>query len=710
MARRRTMGSRDHILTYETTEPNQEILILYGGETYNSSPTYFNDSPVEYIEDLETGEAIPLQHTYPEVNPEGYPNAGFVKKTGIYRTYAEAGEHKIKLRWKQKSTSISNVFRNTSVKIIPYNLLYDLPNLLSASLLFYACYKLNNLSDLLFAKNKKLTDVSGCFQKCKNLNTVLNNNLFKECTELTNVASVFSGCSLLQGYIPSEFFKHNTKINNVDGIFQGCSNITGIADDIFAYFPNITRVEYAFYGCSNLINVDVKRIIEPLTKVTSLNYLFYGCTQLVYDIPDNLFEGLGLLKNINNMFYNCQKITFNITNTKIFSHTPNLKSCIMSFYNVKGLIGTIPQDLFTYTNNLNNISGLFNGTSVSGEIPAGLLDNLAELISVGDYNGAGLFQNCSNITGPIPVDFFKNNTKLQKAAGCFSRSKITTIPQNIFQYNRSLTNISSCFSGCSNATCSVNPKELISGLKLTGISSLFYKCVSYEITSLEDLFTDCPDVTDVSGMFAGCKRLNCTIPQDLFAPLTKLTSIWGFFVESSIQGNIPRELLKNNTQLSVFDNGYGAFMFYGCSNITGVIPGDLFAYVTKPVTSLGNLFRECIGIEGVEEGLFDNLTELKNAINHFNGCVKLKNIPNNLYAKNKKITNFLNTFGSCTSLTGTVPVDDDGTPIYNRSGEGKEGYAIVTIPTNQEGIPTTNHCFYNCKGLSDYDQIPDTWK
>lgn len=54
----------------------------------------------------------------------------------------------------------------------------------------------------------------------------------------------------------------------------------------------------------------------------------------------------------------------------------------------------------------------------------------------------------------------------------------------------------------------------------------------------------------------------------------------------------------------------------------------------------------------------------------------------------------------CPNLT-TMPIDNDGTPIYNRSGEGKEGYTIVT---------SYQDCFSECDSIEGYDQIPAGWK
>ena len=67
---------------------------------------------------------------------------------------------------------------------------------------------------------------------------------------------------------------------------------------------------------------------------------------------------------------------------------------------------------------------------------------------------------------------------------------------------------------------------------------------------------------------------------------------------------------------------------------------------------------------------------------------------------NPKVTSFTYCFYGCGKLK-TMPIDSDGTPIYNRSNPGKPGYSIV----NDFG-----NCFYNCRSIEGYDSIPSGWK
>ena len=119
-----------------------------------------------------------------------------------------------------------------------------------------------------------------------------------------------------------------------------------------------------------------------------------------------------------------------------------------------------------------------------------------------------------------------------------------------------------------------------------------------------------------------------------------------------------------------------------------------------PITGTGEL-----NYTFAEAGEYKVWIEFKEDVTNFSqcfsGCTSLTSIPETLFASNTKVNDFSNCFSYCSGLTGNVPVDNDATPIYNRSGSGKKGYAIVKNYAD---------CFYNCTGLTDYSSIPSGWK
>lgn len=120
----------------------------------------------------------------------------------------------------------------------------------------------------------------------------------------------------------------------------------------------------------------------------------------------------------------------------------------------------------------------------------------------------------------------------------------------------------------------------------------------------------------------------------------------------------------------------------------------------KGVTNFSSCFNDCTGLTSIPSNLFANNPEVTNFAYCFNNCTGLTSIPEGLFANNTKVTNFGYCFGNCTGLTSSTPIDNDGTPLYNRS-EGKEGYSVVTDHAS---------CFYGCTLMSDYSSIPSDWK
>ena len=113
-----------------------------------------------------------------------------------------------------------------------------------------------------------------------------------------------------------------------------------------------------------------------------------------------------------------------------------------------------------------------------------------------------------------------------------------------------------------------------------------------------------------------------------------------------------------------------------------------------------NDFQGVSELIAISENLFSNCTKVTDFSWAFDYCYGLTSIPENLFSNNTTVTDFSGTFNNCTGLTGNTPVDSDGTPIYNRSTPGKEGYAVVTDYV---------YCFLNCTGLTDYSSIPSSW-
>lgn len=172
----------------------------------------------------------------------------------------------------------------------------------------------------------------------------------------------------------------------------------------------------------------------------------------------------------------------------------------------------------------------------------------------------------------------------------------------------------------------------------------------------------------------------------------EITDIWGCFENCSNLVEISENLFYDNPEITSFNN-----CFYSCTGLTS-IPGSLFSKNIKVID-----FSTCFcytGLTSIPENLFSNNPNVTDFNTCFYDCTSLTTIPENLFANNRKVTKFRYCFSGCSSLQ-IMPIDSDGTPIYNRSGEGKERYSIVT---------SFDDCFRNCISIEGYDQIPIEWK
>lgn len=175
-----------------------------------------------------------------------------------------------------------------------------------------------------------------------------------------------------------------------------------------------------------------------------------------------------------------------------------------------------------------------------------------------------------------------------------------------------------------------------------------------------------PDTTNFSYCFLGCSEL-ISIPEKLFTAYTAATDFRS--------------------------------CFSGCRNLTN-IPENLFAKNNSAI-DFDSCFNNCINIEKIPENLFLNNTAVTIFSYCFSNCTALTEIPNKLFATNTAVTDFSYCFYGNFRIKSSCPVDKDGTPIYNRSENGKENYAIVTKYTS---------CFKECEEMSDYNSIPNDWK
>lgn len=158
-----------------------------------------------------------------------------------------------------------------------------------------------------------------------------------------------------------------------------------------------------------------------------------------------------------------------------------------------------------------------------------------------------------------------------------------------------------------------------------------------------------------------CTKIQ-TIPENLFANCPNVTSFYSTFSECDNLITIPEKLFANCSNVMSFEE-----TFEGCSNLTS-IPEKLFAKCPN-VMSFKGTFGNCYSITSIPEKLFDN-------------C--------------KKVESFEHTFWDCSGLTGNAP------ELWKRGTNSEEN--------EYNGNPNGEDCFAVCRGLENWDEIPDYWK
>ena len=234
-----------------------------------------------------------------------------------------------------------------------------------------------------------------------------------------------------------------------------------------------------------------------------------------------------------------------------------------------------------------------------------------------------------------------------------------------------------------------------------GISSL--KGAFYGQTKLKELkrsiFDGLSTIDNISYVFSGCTGLT-NIPEGLFDKCTEVTDFEGLFEECEGLTNIPEGLFDYCTKVSLF-----RYAFFNCTNLTS-IPDGLFDKCTE-VDSFNGTFSGCASLTSIPEGLFDKCTAVTNFAQTFANCAALTSIPEGLFDKCTDIKYFTYTFEGCTALTGESPyttINVNGADIKVHLYERSSYPEYFTAPTGYK------KCFNACVGLSDYANIPASWK
>ena len=229
------------------------------------------------------------------------------------------------------------------------------------------------------------------------------------------------------------------------------------------------------------------------------------------------------------------------------------------------------------------------------------------------------------------------------------------------------------------------------------------------VTSFEYSFAECPRLTTISehlfdyarsatsfqGTFSNCHRL-ALIPGNLFRQATAARSFNWLFYNCKSLTTVPEDLFVKCNEVEFF-----RYAFYDCESLREV-PSGLFNGNPK-VTDFFGLFRGCRALASVPEGIFDSNIEVTNVGQLFCDCSALVTIPSTLFDHQQRLMNFSWMFTNCNELRTESPwtlVDGEKVHLYERHLHPD----IFVFPMYHDS------CFGGCGNLTDYSEIPDSWK
>lgn len=515
-------------------------------------------------------------------------------------------------------------------------------------------------------------------------------SLFKNCKAAKQMDHIFGATALTA--IPAALFEANTNVTTLMGAFSACVNLQQIPSSLLATARAVTDIKYMFAGCSSVTEIP-SGLFTGCAALTNLEYIFYrtGVTRL----QSGLFEGATGVKTFGAVFQGCESLKD--IESGVFNGLDSATSFQYCFADCTALT-TLPSGLFAQCPKAYNFTYTFENTALTA-LPADLF------VGVRDYSSADLsytFASCKSLKS-VPSSLFETFTKITSPGFkyTFYDSGIESIPAGLFSKN---TNVSAGFENTFNSCTALRTIEGAIFPQTTTVTSLAYTFAS--CTALESLPEGLFDNLGESKIkftatFKGCTALK-SLPEGLFAANSTATQFAETFSACSALESIPNNLLGAKEKLTTVKA-----MFEGCSSLKS-IPADIFS-LSPAITSFERTFASCSALTEIPQTLFAAIGTKTSSItlsSCFNGCTALTAIPAGLFDTITRINYISSCFENCSSLTGESPytmIGEQKVHLYERT----KGDDFPIIPSS-----TSAHadCFAGCKGLSDFSQMPSSWR
>lgn len=485
---------------------------------------------------------------------------------------------------------------------------------------FNNCYNLERVSGYIKLKGS----MNSAFANCSKLSNI-HNTLNLDLSEATTMSETFLNCKAFTWeevrYIMS---KVSSKfINSGWKTFAGCTGLVGeIPYDLLSNCSGLQNMSYFFQGCSGITGGLPPKLLEKCTKLTTLAYAFNG-TKIDGEIPNDFLRYTGAsLTSLDSAFRGTNIDT--VPTSNFLKYNTNIQNCNATFMDCKEMMGEIPKDLFKDKGQLTTVSSMFrNCSGIYGEIPRALLRN-AQSGSTSKIKDIGYMLRGTGIYGEIPaynniVDtgLFDELPLLENAEYFFPTGISGEIPLNLFKNNTKLVKISGLFDGCTGLYGEIPPNLFTNTPNLSLVNALFKNCTGLDSYIPSGLFNNCPDLTNVAELFYNCTGLKGQIPERI--------SEW--FERPSEQDPSIMEEYEVVYEYGLFDNckalSNASYLFYNCRNLHSTIPETLFQ-AGQNLIDLSYIFYRCFELYGqIPEKLFSNCRKVIKLDYAFTDCVKL---------------------------------------------------------------------------------------
>lgn len=661
------------------------------------------------------------------------------------------------LKYAVNATTFQEAFSNIKAcKAIPENLFANCPNATDFSYAFreFGVGDLINGGDKV-SEGNRIEIPEKLFANCPNAQRFIQTfrgmniatvpeNLFANNAAVTTFNGLFTECTELET-IPADLFKNNPKATDFKWLFYG-SHVRNLPVGLFKHIPSgvtvyinqmfqnatIDDFPVGFFeglGGAKVImelfeSATFTKGLKPgmlkgLVNATSADRMFYRT--MVEELPSGLFEGFGenaTTIDMSRVFFGCEKLTS--IPADIFDPVADKATKFADTFRLCTSLKSVPEGFCNACTKVTSIANLFYGCTALEKLPSEMFRGSAAKLAT----CSAVFQGCTSLT-EVPDGLFSFITARNASfTFCFSDcTGLKKVGAEVFPTTTSSTGLGSVFKGCT-ALTDISADAFAKSTAVTSLAMVFQNCTALE-TVPAGLFAHQANVTTLDQLFSGCTAL-ATVPEGLFDACVKATAMTKVFYNCTALKNVPATIFAKNVKVTNFSN-----LFYGCSSLESIpeelfaantvannfsytfigcqkvksIPESLFAKCTN-ATNFSYTFQACTSIEEIPARLFANVPSNNTSVNFsycFAECASLKSIPTGLFDTAKKAQSFNFCFAACTALTGESPytnVDGIKVHLYERKTLYQLGFNNRISGTN---------CFYNCTGLSDYNNIPSAW-